>query len=306
MRRFSAITTAQLARICGVSQGTVDRALHGRGEINAQTKERILSVAKEYGYTPRVKNSVAGKSMLIGVVLFDLYNAFFSKLAMSFAEKAQEIGYSVVFQFSNKSIENERAAIEYFNFIGVDGIVLFPVGSDSEEYSEYLHSIHRPIVTVGNRLSVMDFIGIDDEAAMYDLTKKMLEECQGKIGYFAPVLRKELHSQNAQLLRFSGYRKAMDEAGGHSLLITDEDKLSDTLSGIISSTDHYLLRVLQKLGDSPVKLAGFDNTDIIKRIGKNTLSVEYSTDKIAEECIKYILGRPFSSEISHSIVINSL
>ena len=79
MKRFSNITTTQLARICGVSQGTVDRALHNRGEINAETKQKILTVAKEYGYVPSLQISGATKdrSMLIGVVLFDLYNEYF-------------------------------------------------------------------------------------------------------------------------------------------------------------------------------------------------------------------------------------
>ena len=88
MRRFSKITTTQLAGICGVSQGTVDRALHNRGKINPQTREYILSVAREYDYIPNVQNANRGNSMLIGVVLFDLYNEFFSKLAMSLVNAA--------------------------------------------------------------------------------------------------------------------------------------------------------------------------------------------------------------------------
>ena len=69
MKRFSKITTTQLARICGVSQGTVDRALHDRGDINPKTKEKILKVAKEYDYSPSLTVAEQGNSMLIGVVL---------------------------------------------------------------------------------------------------------------------------------------------------------------------------------------------------------------------------------------------
>ena len=103
MKRFSKITTTQLARICGVSQGTVDRALHNRGDINPKTCERILEVAREYDYIPSVQNKDQANSMLIGVILFDLYNEFFSKLAMSLVNAANKAGYSVIFQFSNKN-----------------------------------------------------------------------------------------------------------------------------------------------------------------------------------------------------------
>ena len=159
MRRFSKITTTQLARICGVSQGTVDRALHNRGDINPKTCERILEVAREYDYIPSVQNKDQANSMLIGVILFDLYNEFFSKLAMSLVNAANKAGYSVIFQFSNKNEKSERAALEYFNYIGVDGIVLFSVGSDSEEYKNYLQLLKKPIVLIGNKMFDFPYIG---------------------------------------------------------------------------------------------------------------------------------------------------
>ena len=49
MNQNKRITVKDLARISGVSIGTVDRALNGRGRINAETKEKILAAADEYG-----------------------------------------------------------------------------------------------------------------------------------------------------------------------------------------------------------------------------------------------------------------
>ena len=48
--RHMRITTAELSKICRVSQGTVDRALNNRSDISAETKKRIIGVAKQYGY----------------------------------------------------------------------------------------------------------------------------------------------------------------------------------------------------------------------------------------------------------------
>ena len=93
MKRFSKITTTQLARICGVSQGTVDRALHNRGGINPKTRERILEIAKEYDYHPCIQVEGQSNSMLIGVVLFDLYNEYFSINAHQ--ENAFSLVYSI-------------------------------------------------------------------------------------------------------------------------------------------------------------------------------------------------------------------
>lgn len=49
-----AITLNQIAEICGVSRGTVDRALHNKGNVRPAVAERIKAVANEYGYIPTV------------------------------------------------------------------------------------------------------------------------------------------------------------------------------------------------------------------------------------------------------------
>ena len=61
------ISTTEIAKICGVSQETVDRALNNRNGISPQTKEKILSVAKEFGYRPNLhaRSIAGGKSLRI-------------------------------------------------------------------------------------------------------------------------------------------------------------------------------------------------------------------------------------------------
>jgi LacI family transcriptional regulator len=305
MKRFSKITTTQLARICGVSQGTVDRALHNRDGINPETRARILEIAKEYDYRPNIQMDNQAGSMLIGVVLFDLFNEYFSKLAMSLVKEARKFGYSIIFQFSEKEENNEKKALEYFDYIGVDGIVLFSVGSDNEEYKNYLYSLKKPIVLIGNKLFDLPFVGIDDMKAMSDLSRKFAENMpSGDILYFAPVLKKQLHSSNAQRMRLVGFVQAMKTLKKSYRIVTDVEELSNC-AGIICATDYYVLQALKHLGNPKnVLIAGFDNISVLKDIPVRVLSVEYSTDKIAEETINYILGRKYTSKVEHGLIYN--
>jgi LacI family transcriptional regulator len=305
MKRFSKITTTQLARICGVSQGTVDRALHNRDGINPETRARILEIAKEYDYRPNIQMDNQAGSMLIGVVLFDLFNEYFSKLAMSLVKEARKFGYSIIFQFSGKEEKNEKKALEYFDYIGVDGIVLFSVGSDNEEYKNYLYSLKKPIVLIGNKLFDLPFVGIDDMKAMSDLSRKFAENMpSGDILYFAPVLKKQLHSSNAQRMRLAGFVQAMKTLKKSYRIVTDVEELSNC-AGIICATDYYVLQALKHLGNPKnVLIAGFDNISVLKDIPVRVLSVEYSTDKIAEETINYILGRKYTSKVEHGLIYN--
>ena len=306
MRRFSKITTTQLARICGVSQGTVDRALHNRGDINPKTCERILEVAREYDYIPSVQNKDQANSMLIGVILFDLYNEFFSKLAMSLVNAANKAGYSVIFQFSNKNEKSERAALEYFNYIGVDGIVLFSVGSDSEEYKNYLQLLKKPIVLIGNKMFDFPYIGIDDAVAMREVTQRIAQKIpSGDILYFAPILKKNLHSLNAQRLRLNGFIEAVTSLKKTYRVVTSIDEVSN-FGGIVCSTDYYALKVLKHFRYiENIIISGFDNISFLSNVDVQILTVDYSTDRIATECINYILGRLFVTEIQHRLIYNT-
>src|SRR5690554_6695584 len=79
------IISKDIAKICGVSRGTVDRALNNKPRIKPETKERILKTAKELGYRPDLlaRSLVKGKTMSLGVVVFDVRNRYFAQLLNS-------------------------------------------------------------------------------------------------------------------------------------------------------------------------------------------------------------------------------
>ena len=46
------ITIKQIAEICGVSRGTVDRVINGRGKVKEEKRALILKTMEEFGYRP--------------------------------------------------------------------------------------------------------------------------------------------------------------------------------------------------------------------------------------------------------------
>ena len=74
-----AITLNQIAEICGVSRGTVDRALHNKGNVRPAVAERIKAVANEYSYTPNragLALSRASHPIRIGVIMISVQTPF--------------------------------------------------------------------------------------------------------------------------------------------------------------------------------------------------------------------------------------
>ena len=56
------VTIKDVARLAGVSIGTVDRVVHNRGRVSRETKERVLAVIRETGYSPNLQASRLSKA----------------------------------------------------------------------------------------------------------------------------------------------------------------------------------------------------------------------------------------------------
>ena len=75
-----AVTIKKIAELCGVSRGTVDRVLNGRGKVKPETEAAVRKMAAELGYQP----NPAGKALaarkhrpVVGVLLANDGNPFF-------------------------------------------------------------------------------------------------------------------------------------------------------------------------------------------------------------------------------------
>ncbi|MBQ9801850.1 MAG: LacI family DNA-binding transcriptional regulator [Clostridia bacterium] len=281
------ITTAELAKICGVSQGTVDRALNNRADIKAETKQHILRVAREYGYRdlvapPRPERSVGQ----IGIVIFNLNNEYFSRLVTEIEFILRGLGLSAVVMMTHYDRQCEIECIRNLYNMGVKGIILCSIGS-GVEYHNYLNLFRVPIVAVGNNIGGVPYVGVNDRAAMQDMTERVLGEGYQNIIYFSPALRyPNAHSQRA---RYEGFLRTVGEKN-HTVLtdIGDIQQAYDRSTAIICSTDYYALQVYFKA--KGVRITGFDNLDIMEKYGIEIDSVGYSAAEVAKTAVDIILG----------------
>ena len=64
------MTIAEIAKLAGVSIGTVDRVLHNRGRVAPKTVETIMAIIDEYGYQPNAfaRNLKLSKTYTVGVL----------------------------------------------------------------------------------------------------------------------------------------------------------------------------------------------------------------------------------------------
>ncbi len=119
-----------IAEIAQVSIGTVDRALHGRGGIKEATRQRILEISKQIGYTPNLAAralSVAGASARIGVCIPREIHFFYDQMWKGVLEEAERVSQFGV-EFVNRPVqslgEGDSGAFKELMASDVDGIIL--------------------------------------------------------------------------------------------------------------------------------------------------------------------------------------
>ena len=307
--RYAHISSKQLARICGVSQGTVDRALHARDGIRAETRERVLAAARKYGYCPDLPavEAPTGQSMLYGMVLFDLNNDYFAQLVMDFEAFCRRLGYHSIVMFSHKDQQTEIGCLNQLAHLGVDGIVLCPVG-EGAEYRAYLQSLRTPIATVGNHVEGIAHAGVDDEAAMRDMTAHALQNGAKTLLYFAPVFgRAASCNRSGQELRLAGFRAQAAQADVPWQLVSDETALCAAVQGVcapavVCPSDHYAIRARLCLAARPdVPVYGFDNSRVLEQARLPIDSVASDSAALIEALHAILRGNAQTHTVPHRI-----
>ncbi len=117
------VTSRDVARIAGVSQPTVSRALRGLPGISDKTRQRVMKAAKDLNYvTSEIGRSLSTRSTgRIGVLVSDLANPFYPHLLKPLHDSLDEVGYRmVVFAESGESTSPLDKLINR----SIDGVVL--------------------------------------------------------------------------------------------------------------------------------------------------------------------------------------
>jgi len=304
------VTIKDIAAICSVSAGTVDRALNNRTGISEKTRNKILKAAEEMNYQPdfTARSLVMGRTMTLGIVLFDLYNRSIAQLMNAIEQKARELGYFVYITLTDKNPENERTCIEYLINRKVDGIILFTV-NQGEEFDDYLSRFHTPIVTIFNFISKnWEYIGIRERQAMKEAVNYIASKDYKRFVYVSPPLayagKTNIYTQEE---RFIGFLEGMKlNNATEPLVLKDSDYLKKLQAysfdpaektAIVCSTDLYALEVMNLLKEKNIAIPeqagvmGFDDIDMLKYISPRLTTVKFPIVQIGEKAVESIVNK---------------
>lgn len=128
------VTVKQIAELAGVSRGTVDRALNGRGNVRPEVEKRILEIAVEMGYTPnRAGKALAyqRKNLSFGIVVNAEGNEFFDEVlrgAQTAVDEYADFGITLrIAGGRGYDVEQQLSQLDEMLAAGVSGIAISPI-----------------------------------------------------------------------------------------------------------------------------------------------------------------------------------
>ncbi len=229
------MTIKEIAALAGTSRGTVDRVLNGRGNVNSELADRILSIASRNNYQPNHLAQALIKSrkrMTIGVVINSLGNEFFDEVLRGIYDRAQKYsnyGLSVVVKEIKGYDGNEQiSAIDMVLEHNIDALAIMPL--DVPEVQEKLKSLSIPIVMFNTDIQMdkLAFVGCDyynSGGLSGDIAKLMLGDCGGKIGIVIGSFMMQGHK-----LRISGFTDSVTSNPSMSIVACVENSDDDLRS----------------------------------------------------------------------------
>jgi len=117
------VTSRDVARLAGVSQPTVSRALRDDARVSDETKNRVRDAARLLGYVPSEAGRAlsSGRTRRIGLLLTDVDNQFYSHIIAPVHRELEKLGYQLMLH--TESADNDTIA-ERLIANGVDGVIL--------------------------------------------------------------------------------------------------------------------------------------------------------------------------------------
>lgn len=200
-----------VAKRAGVSISTVSRVLNGSAHVNEDVITRVRIAAQELQYQPsRAARALrANHTTIIGLLITDIQNPFFTALVRGVEDVAQRNGYSLILCNSDEDPHKERQYIEVLCAERVAGAIIIPT-REQQRALKLFHEHHIPLVSVDRRVkdTETDAVLVDNVRGAREATAHLLANGFRRIGIISGPITTTTGRE-----RLEGYRQALREAG---------------------------------------------------------------------------------------------
>ncbi|SEP96873.1 LacI family DNA-binding transcriptional regulator [Microlunatus flavus] len=176
------VTSHDVARLAGVSQPTVSRALRDSPKVSALTRKKVRDAANALGYVPSDTGRAlsVGRTHRVGLLVTDLTNQFYTHTIAPMHHALEALGYQLV--LLTEEGDSDRVADRLLS-TSLDGALLATTATDSL-LPVRLRDRGLPFVYFNRRATTVeaDSVEVEARSGMRELTERVLDLGHRRIG----------------------------------------------------------------------------------------------------------------------------
>ena len=169
-----------IARLANVSVTTASYVLNGKAaqrRISPATVERVMAVAEQQGFQldQQAAGLRRGQSRTLGLIVPDLENPSYARLAKLLEQRARQRGYQLLIAGSDDEPDTERQVIQVLRSRRCDALIVAScLPADDESYRR-IQAGGTPVIALDRALDAGHFCSVisDDREAAAQLTRSL-------------------------------------------------------------------------------------------------------------------------------------
>ncbi|MDN3715846.1 catabolite repressor/activator [Vibrio breoganii] len=183
------MTLEEIAKLAGVSKTTASYVINGKAKkyrISEKTQQKVMAVVDEHKFRPdhAASSLRAGSSRSFGLIIPDLENASYARLAKLLEQNSRQAGYQILIGCSDDDPKTEQALAEALVSRRIDALFVATSMPDANEYYQLLLQKGTPVIALDRPLDdeVFSCVVSEDFEAALQLTKSILSSDVKSVG----------------------------------------------------------------------------------------------------------------------------
>ncbi|MGZ2381712.1 LacI family DNA-binding transcriptional regulator [Rhizobium brockwellii] len=307
---------SRIATSLGVSVATVSNALSGKGRVSGQLVERIREHAAELGYVPSPAGRAlrTGRSGVLGLVLPDIANPLFPKIAQAIEFASAAAGYGVLIADSRGDVAAQTEAINRLVERGVDGMVIIP------RRGTRISSAVCPVAIIDTPSTPGNTVSADHWQGGLEIAGHL-----AGLGHRRVLIIGNNQESNVQNDRAGGIRSGMspgmhsetlwiarlEQKNGSGCPLGLAEKVGQGFTAFAALSDLQALRALTELQQAginiptDVSVTGFDDLIWSPVVTPSLTTVRMDMDRIAKIAVSALVDTIKTSSMREGVLVTA-
>lgn len=321
-----------LSRELGYSKTLISMVLNGKGNqygISKKTQAAVLDAVAQLDYSPNkfARALRTGKSFFIGLIVADISNPFYSRIAKNIETVLFGKGYNLMVCSTEENVEKEKKLVDMMiNQQGVDGLIIASSCDNADFYNSPRFN-KTPIVFIDRVIPLFNanYIVIDNYGGSMEVVNKLIDDgcknvaclsitpsyistIEDRLNGYKGALQKHKLPLNTDLLININFDNIYDDVVGALRKLAESNSKVDAIYTLNNHLAVATLNAIRQNKDlktyfDKAKIACFDDVELFNLIDKPVLSVSQPIESIGQNASNLILDIIDEKHTNHSNIV---